>query len=472
MVALLVVVALGLCPQGAAAEPDSALSHAGRWLIDARGRVVVLHGMNVVAKRPPYSVTAMGFGADDAAWLRAAGFSAVRLGVVMTGLWPAPDGFSEAYLDDVEAAARTAAAAGLWVLIDLHQDYYTESTGGEGFPGWMVHTALPGGVTVPGVRRDAPVFDAFWRNEGGVQDVVATAWGRLAARLRDVPRLAGYDLLNEPYPGSSASSCASVAGCPAFDRRALGPFYARVVRAVRASDPTGLVWYEPQVVFNQGAASSVPSLGDPAAGFSFHVYCSERATVPQPCLDRRARAFANAEAQATAGGRSDALLLTEFGATDDVAELTRVADLADAARVGWLQWAYWNEDPFAARPHEGLVRGLDAVAPPGAAGNVKADKLAALARPYPRLVAGTPSNWSWDAAAGVFSASWSTARADGRGRFGPGAVSELELPAASFPRGWRVSVRGGRVRGHRAGGVLRVVARPRAEVVSVRVTRR
>jgi endoglycosylceramidase len=56
------------------------IKNAGRWLTDERGRVVVLHGMNMVNKLPPYHPAAIGFGAKDADFLAAQGFNTVRLG--------------------------------------------------------------------------------------------------------------------------------------------------------------------------------------------------------------------------------------------------------------------------------------------------------------------------------------------------------------------------------------------------------
>src|SRR4051812_34062353 len=49
------------------AAPRPPLGHAGRWVTDATGRVVILHGVNMVNKRPPYAPAAAGFGRDDAA---------------------------------------------------------------------------------------------------------------------------------------------------------------------------------------------------------------------------------------------------------------------------------------------------------------------------------------------------------------------------------------------------------------------
>lgn len=457
---------------------------SGRWLVDPLGRVVVLRGMNMVAKRPPYLPSALGFGADDARWLRAQGFTSVRLGIIASGVEPARGAFDEAYLDDIAATVGVLRAAGLATLVDLHQDYYTESTGGEGFPGWMVHRAP--GLSGLGVgRADASPFDGLWANAGGVQDEIATLWQHVAARLREVPGIVGYDLFNEPYPGSRADECAALAGCPSFDQAVLAPFYRRLIAGVRAEDPTRLVFVEPGVSFNQGATSWLGAVGDARTGFSFHVYCSPVAGLAG-CAGRQAGAFANAERQAAGGGQ--ALLMTEFGATDDLGALRSVLDDADRAMVGWEHWAYFNQDPCCARPHEGLVRRLDV--PPGP-DTVKADKLAVLARPGPVLIAGTPSGWSWDEKAGRLTVSWSTARVRGpasRARVraagaaraaGSGStafvdearVSTFELPPASVPGKWSVLATGGRVVSAARERRVRVLADAGTSAVTVVIQR-
>jgi endoglycosylceramidase len=442
-----------------AAAQAPPLGHEGRWLTDRGGRVLMVHGLDIAAKRPPYRVSAMGFGEDDARWIAEQGFSVVRLGFIPAAVMPAARGaFDDAYLDDLAATVRMLDAAGLLVVLDAHQDYWTESTGGEGFPGWMT-TRRP---LLPVGRADAPAFDGFWANERGIQDAFAEMWAHVAARMRDVPGILAYDLFNEPFPGAREQECASLSGCPSFDRDVLNPFYRRVIAAIRAVDATRLVMYEPQVIANQGAATAIGDLGDGRAVFAPHLYCSDRPQLPA-CESRRPRAFDNAERQARAGG--DALFLGEFGATDDMASIARDVDLADARMVPWSEWAYFNEDPCCARPHEGLVRSL---AQPPAGENVKQDKLAVLARPYPRLTAGTPTGWSWDAQARLFRVSWTTEKVGG-GRFGTHGVSELVLPPAAFPGRFRVTLNGARIRGSKTVRRLRVVAKRGARTVSVAV---
>ncbi len=64
----------------------SPLGHAGRWITDSSGRVVIVHGINMVYKRPPYYPAAVGFSDDDARFLQRIGFDAVRVGVIWKAL--------------------------------------------------------------------------------------------------------------------------------------------------------------------------------------------------------------------------------------------------------------------------------------------------------------------------------------------------------------------------------------------------
>ncbi len=82
-------------------------------------------------------------------------------------------------------------------------------------------------------------------------------------------------------------------------------------------------------------------------------------------------------------------LLTEFGATDDLANIASVMQIADKYRTGWLEWAYTGHDKTSSSP-DGQALVLDPE-PAARRRNVVTDKLRTLAEPYPQLVAGTPA---------------------------------------------------------------------------------
>lgn len=459
-------------------EPVGPLSSDGRWFTDARGRVVVLHGINMVAKRPPYQPAALGFGPDDAKFLARNGFNTVRLGLIYAGVEPQPGAIDDDYIGRSRQTALKLAKQGIFTMVDFHQDLYNERFDGEGWPGWAVlDDGLPAEPTVgfPGTYLSSPglnrAFDNFWANAAGpggvgLQDRYAAAWKRVAREFRRDDAVLGYDVMNEPWPGTDFASCANAAGCPGFDRDELGPMSARAIAAIRSVESRHIVFHEPHVLFNFGVASNLPDLGE-NLGFSFHDYCLTGliADGPQTCEEAEALPFDNADAYSKRTG--DTPILSEFGATTDVETLERITRYADEHMTSWQEWHYCGcDDPTTSGPGDVQALVRDPAQPPVGA-NVFSDKLAALARPYPQAVAGTPRSWSFDPADRRFELSFKTRRADGRGRFESG-TSLIFLPAIQYPRGYRVDVEGASVVSER--GSKRLLLRTRAGAPRVELT--
>jgi len=250
---LLVTLVCGPALSAAAHTPRPAgasLDHADRWLVDAQGRVAILHGVNVVPTAP---ATTADFDDADAAFLARNGFSLVRLGWQLSALEPTPGHFDEQYLATLKRTADLLARHGIYTLIDMHQDEWGPSIGIRGFPGWMTLDdglpAPPTGQVHPLGYWTSPAINRAWKNfwanrpvaDGrGVQDVLAGQWRRVARRFRNQPLVLGYDMLNEPYPGEDypypAGTCWNPLvrnGCPDFDAK-LASFNARVAGAIHA----------------------------------------------------------------------------------------------------------------------------------------------------------------------------------------------------------------------------------------------
>jgi endoglycosylceramidase len=466
---MVVVGVLLMLSAPAAADPAPAdLGHAGRWITDDRGRVVILHGFNVVPKSAPYTAESIGFGDDDAAFLASEGFNTVRLGVSYAGVMPVPGQIDESYLEEVGATVDMLGAHGIFVLLDLHQDMFNERYRGHGFPDWsVIDDDLPrepdfgfpvNYFLMPALQR---AFENFWANRAGpgdvgIQDRFAGAWRGVAERMRGKSNLLGYDLLNEPWPGSVWTSCLGRA-C-AFDSGALTEFGRHVTAAIREVDPHSLVWYEPNQLFNIGAPTGHGGIADPRAGFTYHSYCGESS------CDRKVSANAAAQSDRT----GDALVMSEFGSTDDVQVLRRVSREADRAMVSWQNWTYYNAQSLG-RPviprDKSIV--IDPLLPP-TPDNVRQNKLNALARPYPRLIAGTPESFGFDYDTDTFELVYST-DPPGAKRLPPGIKTEVFVPHRQYPDGYRVEVDGAEVVGSSDPAIVRLLARPGVERVTVRI---
>jgi len=429
----------------------------------------------MVYKLPPYQPSATGFGANDAAFLARNGFDVVRLGVIYAAVEPSPGIYNDAYIAGIASTVRTLGAHGIYTLLDFHQDQYNERFHGEGFPAWAVmddglpnapDLGFPGNYTgMPAVQH---AFDHFWADTAGLQEHYAAAWGHVASKFAGNSHVLGYDLFNEPWPGTAWQSCITPAGCPAFDAQ-LGAMEKKAITAIRKSDRRHIVWYEPNVLYNFGTAPThLPDFGDARAGMSFHDYCLG-GTSAAACSKGERGALTNALARSRATG--DAALLTEFGATNDTSVLERVEDEADAQQMPWIEWAYCGcGDPTtSAQPPTAQAVVADPSKPPTGS-NVESATLAALARPFPRAVAGTPRRFGF--ARGTFTISYSTRRPDGHGRFKPGSCTTVFVPALHYPHGYRARVRGARVISKPGSGLLELASRRGAKTVRLTVTPR
>jgi endoglycosylceramidase len=472
---LSLLLALTLLPAfgAAAGKPGPARLHRqGHWLVDASGRVVLLHGVNAVWKRPPYAppATPAGFTARDADWIAAQGFDTVRLGVIFAGVMPRRGVVDPAYLDKIARVVDLLAARHVWVLLDFHQDMYNERFAGEGFPAWAVDddglptpvdAGFPGNYFQPSTSR---AFDNFYANVDGLADLYAQAWRAVAARFLRTPYVLGYDVMNEPWPGTAFATCANPVGCPVFDTQALQAVYEKVIAAIRTVDRTGLVWIEPNVLFNDGAQTQLGALGgltDAALGLSFHQYCtvaglthSSGGTAGPDCAPQGELVFSNA---ATTVGTRWASLLTEFGASDDLPDVSRVVTTADEHLVGWQYWHYkeWG-DPTTESENSG---GQGLFTNDADLSTLKQAKADILVRPFARAVSGVPTAMSFSD--GVFTLAW-TAR--------PG-VTEVVLPARHFPHGYVVRVTGASVMS-RPGAAVLLLRSKGSGPASLRVDRR
>ena len=478
--ALVSLAVMPACCGTAVARPVSPLGHAGRWITDARGRVVVVHGINMVYKLPPYYPAAAGFGDDDAAFLARIGFNVVRVGVIWKAVEPRPGVYDERYLRAIAATVRTLARHGILSVLDFHQDLYNERFQGEGAPDWAVQD---GGL--PNLRLGFPAnyaanpalehaLDAFWANSPGpggigLQARFAATWNHVAARFHSVQSVLGYELYNEPFPGTPWASCLLPAGCPGFNGQ-LTAFYRRVDHAIRAVDPRTLVWYEPNVLFDEGLPTGLGSLRDRDAGLAFHDYCPTEATgAPGACAGFDDSVFSRA--QAGAAGSHRALMLTEFGATNDAPYLNDMVARADRLMVPWIEWAYCGcSDPTTTGPGTKQAIVIDPHKSPSGA-NLELGTLRSLVEPYPQVIAGTPRAWSYDRSTRRFRLSYANARVGTRvGRFPPGSVTEISTPGMVYGRRYAAQVSGGVVVSRPGASLLRISSCPGARTITVNVS--
>lgn len=146
--------------------------------------------------------------------------------------------------------------------------------------------------------------------------------------------------------------------------------------------------------------------------------------------------------------------LTEFGATTDASDLTRMVADADANLVGWMYWQWlFYEDPTGSHD-SGLW-------PAGPATSAQLD---ALSETYAEAIAGTPISMTYDPSTADF---YLTYRVD------PAitAPTVIFVPVSRhYPGGYCTKVTGGRATSAAGTSRLVVTNDPSASTVGVTIT--
>lgn len=419
-----------------------------RFIKDSQGRSLILRGVNASgsAKSDPQRMPNLT--RDDVLRLSGDwGFNMARFLILWDHAEPAPGSYNLEYFDLVEKRLDWFREAGIVVILDMHQDLYSQTTCGDGAPPWAVITD---GLSFtcqsvwaftyfePGVTR---AFDNFWNYSGPhpeLQDRYIALWAAVAARFKNHQAVLGYDIINEPFPGSDFDKTEIALGkdnpsgpSPLFDRTKLQLFYQRAVNAIRRVDADHWIFFEPRYGSPAaGLSSYIGRLNDPRAGGSRvayfpHLYSLllEAGAAYEPTTNPIIPLWEKTRAQ-----ESDALryplLLGEWGIQHAVQNgpqfLRDVLDMADRQMAGWAYWDY----------------------SPGSYGFIVNDPLrseyitftSVLIRVYPQRVAGVPQSFEYDPDTRIF-------RMEYLGDPKAAGPTEIYIPAARiYPSGWDLTM--------------------------------
>lgn len=362
-------------------------------IVDAEGRQVRLFGVNARVAgvfdvvfddgRVPLEPLAT-FEVEDARRMRALGFSSLRLPIQWSGVEPTETGgFDEAYLDRVVRAVDTAHDAGLWVLVDFHQDAYSKEIGEDGAPYWAIVPRPPAKLGGPLVDLEArrlskPVFDAFETFFGPSADGIrlrarfAAMAAHVASRLGTHAGVLGFELFNEPIASNEQ----------------LRAFHTQALAAVRQAAPSKLVLFEPPALRNLIDSAEIPETGlGPGTVYAPHVYTSAfasdeaRAAVTKDNLRRSYEA-----ARDEAAGWQAPLVVTEYGFPPQAPTFAsyvrwhdELAEELGASTYFWLwkeltqgAWGLYDFDPAGvASERSAVVGALSRVRVEACAGRVE-----------------------------------------------------------------------------------------------------
>lgn len=189
---------------------------SGKVLVDDKGRERIFHGVNFCDKSDYIFGKQKVQDLDEEMIKKIAenGVNLIRLGFTWAKIEPAPGEYNNEYLDRLAETLDLLEKYNVYAFLDMHQDLYSSTTNSDGAPAWAV---LLDGVPVKPMKfvwaegyfwgkACHTAFDNFWANKKvkgkGLQDYYADCWSHIVERLGDKPAVIGYDIMNEPFPGS------------------------------------------------------------------------------------------------------------------------------------------------------------------------------------------------------------------------------------------------------------------------------
>jgi endoglycosylceramidase len=425
-------------------------------LQDASGRQVFLWGMNMGEKSSSRGHKSW-HGPEDFHNLRRWGMNAVRFLIFWSGVEPEPGQYDEEYLLSVDERIAWARDAGLYVILDMHQDLWSEAIpGGNGAPAWATLDEGQPHFTVGDIWSTAyyvspmvhRVFDNFWANKPGpdgigIQDHFARAWRHVAEHYANSPTVIGFDLMNEPFPGSSIQQVtdALLLAIPdlldgietppgvealldsmktqpmppwllnaldqperhlrvltaiepaiqSFERDKLMPMYQRVHRAIREVHPEGIFFLEPCVLANVGATTALEPLTDtegmrdPQQAYMPHAYdiVTDTPMSDQPSKNRLTIIVSHKRKDADRLGMP--LFIGEWGAYYGSPKARNAATLMNGMLEQYTQGAfYWD---YHRHIEDAVYHEI-------------------LAKPAPLKLAGKMESYAFDPDSGIFTCKW------------------------------------------------------------------
>ena len=369
---------------------------------DSYNRTRIFHGTNFVQKSPPYYPVITQREIDD---LVGMGVNVVRLGCMMSGLFPSNSTPSMEYLRQIKNISETLwRNNNIYTIIDLHQDVLAPKLCGEGTPDWMLNVSSLNALPLPeplswnyknfSQKNCHPVgwlsflgwsewymtdavgkaFENLYHGQNIMSQMFDKYWHVVSSYFNAVDGILAYELLNEPWIGDYIKHPDLLLKAGSAEKLNVGVYMKRAHAKVRENDKETPVLFSPaelnnrafrQVGYNRGFLH-----GEPMA---FHVYCLVGTDGDGPDNPFEIE-ICKLDDNFTLSQRNKDLLrlqtagfVTEFGAVNGVStglhEVRRVADAMDAMSPP-ISWCFWDHnEPKSNSYRKELARSYESAVP-------------------------------------------------------------------------------------------------------------
>lgn len=318
------------------------------YIRDEFGRICIYHGVNI-SNFTKNSGKPSGYynrGVADTCWqqpedfcsLSTWGFNLTRLLWHWEAIEPQKNIFNKEYIHKQIERIKWAANYDIQVVVDIHQDLYTQKFCGNGFPEWTVlnNSILFNGCTDPWnlAYLDKAVLTAyhnFWNNKE-LQDKYVDMVDSVFKWVDTIPNVLGVDIMNEPFPDMSGK----------FERKKLTNLYNRIHNMVKEKEYKKLIFFEPWMGTSTGIPTCLKIKGGPGTVYYPHYYdafIDEKREYKEEnkILLKKAIPIKVQESQKF----KSPLLYGEFGATPkDLNYLNDLINEFDFYNIGWTYYAH------------------------------------------------------------------------------------------------------------------------------------
>jgi endoglycosylceramidase len=417
----------------------------GRFFRDALGRKVLLRGVNTGGRSktapffpfpfaesghpgqeeaPAFAQAAETYVARVEAW----GMNTVRLPIIWEAVEPARGSYDTAYLARVRELIEVFGRRNIRVVVDMHQDLFARAYCGDGAPDWALASPVPPrpenedcegwfmGYISDETGLVFPAFDRFWQNGDGIRDAFREMWTEVARQLWPVRNVVGFEIFNEPHPGTDNEE--------RWGRDVLTPFYTEIAAAIREAAPGAPVFFDTsgtdatdQTFFIErpdgGNMVWAPHYYDPRVFLGIPITESFSAMRPVTFLEEQGERW------------QVPVFLGEFGAKyanpNTPLYLRKTYDALDAFSMHSTAWEYstdsfdWNLEGFSLVEPDGTERPA-------------ADE---LVRVYPAAIAGSGETFTFSKRSRIGSLAWNATA---------GGITEVAIPSRLYPNGASVTV--------------------------------
>lgn len=283
--------------------------------MDEHNRTLLWHGTNFVQKSAPYYPVVTD---QDIQLMGEMGFNVVRIGVMMPGVFPVSTSPNSTYLNEIVSVVDRLWAAGIYSILDLHQDVLSPVICGEGTPPWMLNTSqlhsmnfpqplvvkpnykpdpATGGWNLGNATRHMEcnaqgilkfigwsefyMTDACGKSFQEIYDAKSVLgvmfpqfWRTVAQRFKGHAGILAYETLNEPWVGDHVKYPDLLLKAGLAETQNLEKFMTSMHTEIRAVDPNTPVLYSPAEVNNRAMRRVGYEQGFlPGEPMAFHVYC-------------------------------------------------------------------------------------------------------------------------------------------------------------------------------------------------------